>query len=305
MMNGHRAVGISLVLTGDISEGRKHLDQAIALYTPAEHSPLATRFGSDIGTSILSYRSIALWLLGYPEAALADTDRALNAARRLGQAVSLMFAIHHVSLTHLQVGNYAAARADADELLALSDDKDASFLRSLAILMRGCLLTLNGDNFHGIQTITQGIAALRSTGATAFLPLYLPFLATAHKQLNQFDEAWHVIDEAMTVVKTSKESWCEAEVHRVAGEIALKSFAPDPEKAEAYFERALAVSRQQQAKSFELRAVMSLARLRRDQGKVQQARELLAPVYGWFTEGFDTRDLKEATALLWSSLRYE
>jgi predicted ATPase len=106
-------------------------------------------------------------------------------------------------------------------------------------------------------------------------------------------------------VKTSKESWCEAEVHRVAGEIALKSFAPDPEKAEAYFERALAVSRQQQAKSFELRAVMSLARLRRDQGKVQQARELLAPVYGWFTEGFDTRDLKEATALLWSSLRYE
>jgi predicted ATPase len=209
-----------------------------------------------------------------------------------------MFAIHHVSLTHLQVGNYAAAQADADQLFALSDDKDASFWRSLAIAMRGCLLTLNGHNFHGIQTITQGIAALRSTGATAFLPLYLPFLATAYKRLNQFDEAWHVIDEAMTMVKTSKESWCEAEVHRVAGEIALKSFAPDPEKAEAYFERALAVSRQQQAKSFELRAVMSLARLRRDQGKVQQARELLAPVYGWFTEGFDTRDLKEAKVLL-------
>jgi predicted ATPase len=296
MMNGHRAVGISLVLTGDISEGRKHLDQAIALYTPAEHSPLATRFGTDIGTSILSYRSIALWLLGYPEAALADTDRALNAARRLGQAVSLMFAIHHVSLTHLQVGNYAAAQADADELLALSGDKDASFWRSLAIVMRGCLLTLKGDNFHGIQTITQGIAALRSTGATAFLPLYLPFLATAHKRLNQFDEAWHVIDEAMTMVKTSKESWGEAEVYRVTGEIALAWAKPD--KAQAYFDRALAVARQQRAKSWELRAAMSLARLWRDQGKVSEARELLAPVYGWFTEGFDTRDLKEAKALL-------
>src|SRR5262249_50187528 len=154
----------------------------------------------------LVYRSIALWLLGYPDTALADTDRAINTARGLGQAASLMFAIHHVSLTHLQAGNYAATQADADELLALSDDKDASFWRSLAIVMRGCLLTLRGDNSPGIQTITQGIAALRSTAATAFLPLYLPFLATAHQRLNQFDEAWHVIDEAMTMVKTSKES---------------------------------------------------------------------------------------------------
>ena len=298
MMNGHRVVGISLVLTGDISEGREHLDQAIALYKPAEHGPLATRFGTDIGTSILSYRSIALWLLGYPEAALADTDRAINTARGLGQAASLMFAIHHVSLTHLHAGNYAAAQADADELLALSDDKDASFWRSLAIVIWGCLLTLRGDNSHGIQTITQGIATLRSTGATAFLPLYLPFLATAHKRLNQFDEAWRVIDEAMTMVKTSKESWCEAEVHRIAGEVALVASDRNAEKTEEHFERALAVARRQEAKSWELRAAMSLARLWRDQGKVQQARELLAPVYGWFTEGFDTRDLKEAKALL-------
>ena len=102
----------------------------------------------------------------------------------------------------------------------------------------------------------------------------------------------------MTAVATTKERWCEAEVNRTAGEITLLSPEPDAAKAEAYFEQALAVSRQQQAKSFELRAVMSLARLWRNQGKVQQARELLAPVYGWFTEGFDTRDLKEARALL-------
>jgi predicted ATPase len=123
-------------------------------------------------------------------------------------------------------------------------------------------------------------------------------LATAYAGNGRFDEAWRCIDEAMTAVKTTKERWWEAEINRVAGEIILKSSQPDATKAETYIERALAVGRQQQAKSLELRASMSLVRLRRDQGKVQQARELLAPVYGWFTEGFDTRDLREARALL-------
>ena len=190
LMNGHRAVGISLLLTGDISEGRAHLDRAIALYKPVEHGPVATRFGTDVGVSILSYRSIALWLLGYPEAALADTDRALIVARGLGQAASLMFALHHASLTHIQIGDIAAAQANADELFLLANDKDASLWRAFAILMRGCLLTLNGDNLDAIQTITQGIAALRSTGAASFVPLYLPLLATAYSRLNRFDEAW-------------------------------------------------------------------------------------------------------------------
>jgi predicted ATPase len=116
--------------------------------------------------------------------------------------------------------------------------------------------------------------------------------------LGQPDDARRCIDDAIDKVERSKEKWCEAELHRIAGEIALKSFAPDPEKAEAYFERALAVARQQQTKSWELRAAMSMARLRRDQGKRDEARDLIAPVYGWFTEGFDTLDLKEAKALL-------
>jgi predicted ATPase len=117
-------------------------------------------------------------------------------------------------------------------------------------------------------------------------------------QLGRLNDAWRCISEAMTAVETSKESWCEAEVNRIAAEIALKSPEPETAKAEAYFERALAVARAQQAKSWELRAAMSMARLWRDQGKRDEARELLAPVYGWFTEGFDTRDLKEAKALL-------
>jgi predicted ATPase len=123
-------------------------------------------------------------------------------------------------------------------------------------------------------------------------------LAIAHASIEQFDDAWQCIEKAMTTVETTDERWCEAEVRRIAGEIALMSPERDVVKAKAYFERALAIAREQRAKSWELRAAMSMARLWRDQGKRQQARDLLAPVYGWFTEGFDTLDLKEAKALL-------
>ena len=163
---------------------------------------------------------------------------------------------------------------------------------------QGQLLALTRKAADAVQTITSALTAWRSTGSTAFVPLYLSYLASAYAELCQFNDAWRCISEAMTAVETTKESWWEAEINRIAGEIALKSPEQDAAKAEGYFERALAVARQQQAKSWELRAAMSLARLWRDQGKVQQAHELLAPVYGWFSEGFETRDLKEAKALL-------
>jgi predicted ATPase len=130
------------------------------------------------------------------------------------------------------------------------------------------------------------------------MPFSLSHLGIAYAELHQFDNAWRCIAEAMSAVESTKERWCEAEINGMAGEIALKSPEPDEAKAQAYFERALAVARQQQAKSWELRAALSMARLWRDQGKRDEARDLLAPVYGWFTEGFDTRDLKEAKALL-------
>ena len=146
--------------------------------------------------------------------------------------------------------------------------------------------------------LSSGIAAWRSTGATLFAPTQLSCLAASHAKLGQYDDAQRIIVEAKTTAEKSKEIWFEAEVDRIAGEIALLDPQSDLARGEVCFERALAVARQQQAKSWELRASMSLARLWRDQGKVPQARELLAPVYGWFTEGFDTRDLKEAKALL-------
>ena len=166
------------------------------------------------------------------------------------------------------------------------------------MLYRGSLSALTGKASEAVQMITSGLAALRSTGALVWVPWYLSYLAKAYAELGQFDDAARCVNEAMTAMETTKEKWCEAEVHRRAGEIALMSPERDAARAQRYFERAIEVSRQQQAKSWELRAAMSLARLWRDQGKVQQARELLAPVYGWFTEGFDTRDLKEAKALL-------
>jgi predicted ATPase len=166
------------------------------------------------------------------------------------------------------------------------------------MMYQGYILALTGKASEAVQMITSGIAAHRSTGATIAIPSSLSYLARAYAELGQFDDAWRCIGDAMTTVETTKEKWCEGDIHRIAGELALMSPVPDAANAEAYFERALTVARQQQAKSWELRAAMSLARLWRDQGKVQQARELLAPVYGWFTEGFDTRDLKEAKALL-------
>jgi predicted ATPase len=131
-----------------------------------------------------------------------------------------------------------------------------------------------------------------------FTPWYLSYLSRAYADLGQFVDAWRCVGEALTTLQTTKERWYEAEVNRIAGELALRSPEPNAAKAEAYFERALDVARQQHAKSWELRAAMSMARLWRDQGKRDEARELLAPVYGWFTEGFDTRDLKEAKTLL-------
>jgi predicted ATPase len=287
-----------LLLTGDIAEGRGHLDQAIALYDPAEHRQLATQFGQDFSVSILSYRSFALWLLGYPEAALTDADDALRNARDMGQAATLMYALFHVGIPYTLCGNYAAVAAQAQELVVLAEEKGSQFWKASRIINQGGALALAGSASDAIEMLTSGITAYRTTGGTCWLPLHLPRLARAHAELGQIEEAWRCIGEAMTAVETTKEKCCEAEVHRVAGEIALKAPVPDATKAQAYFERALAVARAQQAKSWELRAATSLARLWRDQGKRDEAHDLLAPVYGWFTEGFDTLDLKQAKALL-------
>jgi predicted ATPase len=298
LLIGHRIMGISLFWTGEIAEGRKHLDQAVALYQPREHRPFATRFGHDPGVAGLINRAFALWSLGHPKAALEDADNAVKKARDIDQAATLMYALSNATWSHIYCGKNETAMALVQELLPLAQEKRAAYWTAFGLINQGYLWTLTGSLSNGVSTLSSGIAAWRSTGANIWTPFFASRLAHAHAELEDFQEASRYIREAIQAVKTTKERWCEADISRIAGEIALISPQRDAVKAEEYFERALTVARQQQARSWELRAAMSLARLWRDQGKVQQARELLAPVYGWFTEGFDTRDLKEAKLLL-------
>jgi predicted ATPase len=297
-MIGHYIIGNSLLFTGDFAEGRAHYDEAITLYAGTGHRPLAVRFGQDVRVAVMCFRSWALWLLGYPDAALADADQALLDAREIGHAATLMFALALAPQAHFLSANYATASAANDKLLALAYEKDARYWKAVGTVLKGNLFAVTGRTLDAIQEITSGLTAFRSTGATLYVPSWLSYLASCYADLGKIDDAWRCIGEATAAIEMTKQRWCEAELNRVAGEIALKSPVPDAAKAQQYFDRSLAVARQQLAKSWELRASMSLARLWRDQGKVQQARELLAPVYGWFTEGFDTRDLKEAKALL-------
>ena len=283
-----------LALTGDLVGGKEHYDRALAIFDPAEHRTLTTRSGRDVRVALMSYRSSCVWQLGYPAASLDDAERAVKNARETGHAATLVYALSRAAHSYIFCRNYAAAHEQVDELIALADEKG----KALGALERGMLFALTGKASEAVRAITSGITSLRSTGVNLFEAWHLWHLAVAYAELGQPDDARRCIDDAMDKVERSKEKWCEAEVHRIAGEIALKSFAPNAERAEKHFDRALAVARQQQAKSWELRAAMSTARLWRDQGKLQQARELLAPVYGWFTEGFDTLDLKDAKALL-------
>ena len=258
----------------------------------------STRFSVDVGVGLLCYRSWTLWVLGYPQSALADIDHALKLAREIAQAPTLMHALAFSSLIPILCGNYAEAGTLLKELDVSAEEKGASYWKAWGTISQGWLSALSGKAADAVQAITAGLAAYRSTGAKIYVPLYLSFLTRAHAELSQIEEAWRCVGDAMTAMESTKETWWQPEINRVAGEIALIPPQPDAMKAQSHFERALSVARQQQAKSWELRAAMSLARLWRDQGEPQQARELLAPVYGWFTEGFDTRDLKEAKALL-------
>jgi predicted ATPase len=237
-------------------------------------------------------------MLGYPSAAQIDVREALTDAREIGQAGTLMVVLCVTGLTRVLCGSFSAAQAQSEEVIQLAKEKVSPIWGALGMMNKGCALHLCDRNAEAIQIITAGMAVYRATRAAVYLPFFLSQLSLAYARVRQLDEASKCIIEATTNIEITRERWGEAEANRVAGEIALLSINLDAAKAEAYFERALTVARQQQAKSRELRAATSMARLWRDQGKPDEARELLAPVYGWFAEGFDTLDLKRAKALL-------
>ncbi|MGY4512361.1 AAA family ATPase [Bradyrhizobium sp. USDA 3650] len=298
LMVGRRLMGISLAHSGELAAGRANLEEARRLYNPAEHRPLATRFGQDIGIGILFQRALPLWMLGYPEAALADCDRAMKDARDIGLVTTLMPALLYTSMIHIFCGNDEIANSQTNELVLLADGKDSALWKAFGVLLQGVAFARNGRALDAGRTITSGIGALRATGSTLWMPYWSSWLAKSCIVSGHAEEARRWIDEAMTAIKTSKEKLFEPEVNRLAGEIALLSAKSDTMEAEAHFGRALAIAREQGAKSWELRAANSLARLWKDRGEYDKARGLLAPIYGWFAEGFLSRDLQDAKDFL-------
>ena len=218
------AFGNALTLMGDFVGGKEHYDRALAIYDPAEHRPLTTRSGRDVGVTLLSVRSYNLWTLGYPAASRNDGERALNEAREIGQAATLMYALWFASWQHMYDRAYAEAQPLIDELAALADEKDGTlFWKATEIVFRGVLFALTGKASDAVRAITSGMTSLRSTGAALYEPWHLSHLAMAYTELGQPDDARRCIGDAINKVERSKEKWCEAEVHRIAGEIALIS----------------------------------------------------------------------------------
>src|SRR5262249_51839480 len=216
LLIGHRILGISLFWTGEIAEGRKHLDQAVALYEPREHRPFATRFGHDPGVAGLINRAFALWSLGHPKAALEDADNAVRKARDIDQAATLMYALSNATWSHIYCGNYLTATALVEELLPLAQEKRAAYWTAFGLINQGYLLALTGNLSNGVSTLSSGIAAWRSTGANIWAPFFASRLAHAYAELGDFREASRYIREGIQAVKTTKERWCEADISRMA-----------------------------------------------------------------------------------------
>lgn len=298
VITGNLDMGVTLSATGSLERAGIYFDRAFALYSKANANTLVTLTGFDYRHPGMASCAIRLWLLGYPDAALSDCERATARARETKHIGTLLMTMTTAVIVQILCGRYEAAAAMADEIEASSNEKDLTFFLWPARMARGAVSALAGSASAAIQTIISAEAIGRQTGTTLWGPRKKTVLAIAHARLGQFDQARKCVRAALDDVANTKESWFEADAHRVAGEIELLSPERDVADAQVCFERALEVARGQNARSLELRAAMSLARLWSNQDKRFEAHDLLAPIYGWFTEGFDTRDLREAKGLL-------
>ena len=293
----HHALGNTLYFFGEVSLARAHLEQGIALYDRQQHHHLAFHYGLDLGVWCLAYGAWPLWLLGYPEQALQRSREALTLARKLAHPFSLAHTLYYMAYLHYFRREWQAAQAQAEAAMALASEKRFPQMVAVGMITRGWALAMQGQGREGIAQLQQGMAAFRAAAGDLDRPRYLAHLAEAYGQVGQTEAGLTTLAEALaTAYKTGDRYW-EAELHRLKGELLLRQASPTKE-VEACFRQAIEIARQQQAKSLELRAATSLSRLWQQQGKRDEARALLAPVYGWFTEGFDTIDLQEAKALL-------
>jgi class 3 adenylate cyclase/predicted ATPase len=294
----HDPLGVTLFYLGDLGTARGHLEQALAVYDSQKDRSHASHAVQDPEVACLSYLAWALWLLGYPDQALKRSHEALTLAQELSHPFSLAFALHFAAILHQLCVEGQVTQERAEAVMALSHEQGFPFFLSVGTVLRGWALAQQGQGVEGIAQMHQGLAAHRSTGAELNRPHHLAMLADAYAKGGQAEEGLSVLAEALTTAHKAENRLYEAELYRLKGELLLVRSTDSQAEAEAGFQQALALARRQQAKSLELRAALSLARLWQRQGKHTAAYELLAPVYSWFTEGFDTADLQEVRVLL-------
>jgi predicted ATPase len=291
---GHVSSGRNLMLVGKFALSRSHLEAGLALHDPISHHSLGHQAG--IHPSSLAYLGNVLFCLGFPDQAMAQSNMAIAKAQRLGHpqslAVNLAVSARLLSL----VGDNATLGERVDQLVAVTTEHGFPYWCAQGAIYRGWFQVNNGEVTEGISLLRSGLAAYRATGAEAWMPHYLALLARACERGGQIEEACSLLDDALLISTRTGECWFAAELNRHKGELLLRQ--GKSAVAEELYVIALKIAREQDARLWELRAAASLARLRRDQGRHRDARELLVPIYGWFTEGFGTSDLREAKALL-------
>ena len=297
-LGAHCSLGGTLLFRGELRQAHAHASQGMALYDLQRHRALAFLYGEDPGVGCHEYGALALWLLGYPDQALTTTHTALALAQELAHPFSMGHALHGLAYLHGLRRETDAVREQAEAIRALATVQGFPLWDAAGTIWHGWVLAMQGYSEAGIRQLRQGMAAWDATGTQWPSPVYLAWLAKALGHSGQVDEGLRLLAEALAVVDTTGERWWEAELHRLTGELLLRQAVADVRQAENCWHQALAVARRQQARSWELRAAMSLSRLWQQQGKRGDAYALLAPIYSWFTEGFDTADLQAARVLL-------
>jgi len=293
---GYLSTGRNLMWTGRFASSRSRLEKVLALYDPPSHRSLAHLIGLYPQVESQAFLGIVLFCLGYPDQALARSSAAIAEARRLAHMPSLAHCLAFDARLHSLDGDNAALGERAGELIAVATEQSFPERRGHGVIYRGWAKVKNGDVAEGTSLLRSGSTGLRATGREAGAPHFMTLLAKACEIAGQTDAAVTLLDDALRIIETLGQHWFAAEVSRHKGELLLRQ--GQAEAAEDLYRKALSIAREQEAKLWELRASMSLARLWRDQGRRAEARDFLAPVYGWFTEGFDTPDLREAKALL-------
>jgi predicted ATPase len=296
LLQAHQALGTASFWLGEPTVAREHLDQGIALYDPERHRSHAFVYGQDPGVLCLAYAALTLWLLGYPDQALKRRDEALALANRIAHPFSLALALFFAAWLHELRKEWPMAAEHAEATVALSAEQGFADWLLLGTLFRGQALVGQERTDEGIAQMRDTLAALPSIGFEITRPYFLVTLAAAYGKAGRTDDAPALVAEALALVDRHDERMWEAEIYRVKGALLLESSGSS--EAETCFQRAIEIARHQSAKSLELRATTSLARLLDKQGRQDKARRMLAEIYGWFTEGFDTADLKDAKALL-------